>query len=119
MQGVVRHADVAANGSIGAWGDLTRGAIGDARGSSANGLTTEFLGDYDFAAATRDAVVAVWNDVRDAADCPAIDSYRQEVVDGTQAGLPSDSDRPAPNTDCPATFGNTDIWAGSLPDPTP
>jgi hypothetical protein len=119
MQGVVRHAEVAANGSIGAWGDLERGAIGDARGSSANGLTTEFLGDYDFAAATRDAVVAVWNDVRDAADCPAIDTYRQEVLNGTQAGLPSDSDRPAPNTDCPPTFGNSDIWAASVPDPTP
>jgi hypothetical protein len=113
FQGVVRHADVAPNGSIGGWTDLNRGATGDARGSSANALTDEFLGDYDYAFATRDFGVAVWNDARNAADCPAIDAYRQSLVDGNP--IP----RPAPGTDCPATFGNTDIYGGSYPDPTP
>ena len=71
VPGVVRHADVnPATGAIGAWSDIHRAPTGDARGSSANALIDEFLGDYDYAFATNDFVVAVWNDARNAADCP-------------------------------------------------
>ena len=119
--GVVRHAEVnRTTGAIGAWGDIHRGPTnGDARGSSANALTDEFLGDYDYAFATNDFVVAVWNDARNAADCPQIDTYRQEILDGTATGDNDDPSRPAPNNVCLATFGNTDIWGGSYADPTP
>ena len=113
MRGVVRHADVAGNGSLGAWSDLHRGAIGDARGSSQNGLTAEFLGDYNYAVATDSFGSAVWNDVRRAADCPAIDAFRQSIANGSPTA------RPAPEQDCPATFGNSDIFGGSFADPTP
>jgi hypothetical protein len=120
FQGVVRHADVnPATGAIGAWSDIHRAPTGDARGSSANALIDEFLGDYDYAFATRDAVAVVWNDARNAADCPAIDAYRDDVASGTAAGVASDPTRPAPQQDCPATFGNTDIFGGSYADPTP
>jgi hypothetical protein len=124
FQGVVRHADVdPATGAIGAWSDLNRAPTGDARGSSANALIDEFLGDYDYAFATRGGVVAVWNDARNAADCPAIDAYRDDVADGTAAGVSTDPTRPAPEQDCPATpgkdFGNTNIYGGSYADPTP
>jgi hypothetical protein len=110
MQGVVRHADFS---SLGAWTDLLRAPIGDARGSSTNGLTAEFLGDYNNAAATNDVIIGVWNDVRNAADCPAVDAYRQSLLTGSP--LP----KPAPNNDCPATFGNSDIFGASISDPTP
>jgi hypothetical protein len=113
FQGVVRHADVAANGSIGAWSDLNRAPTGDARGSSANALDGEFLGDYDYAFATNAFGVAVWNDARNAADCPAIDAYRQALVDGTPASAPAVQEECLPN------FGNTDIYGGSYADPTP
>jgi hypothetical protein len=120
FQGVVRHAEVnAATGVIGTWSDIHRAPTGDARGSSANALVDEFLGDYNYAFATNDFVAAVWNDARFAADCPAIDAYRQQIVDGTAAGTADDPTRPAPNNVCPATFGNTDIWGGSYADPTP
>jgi hypothetical protein len=109
MQGVVRHADANLTG----WTTLHRGVVGDTRGSSANSLTAEFLGDYNYVAATRDFAVAVWNDVRDAAVCPAINAYRQSIADGSP--IPA----PAPQVDCPATFGNTDIFGGMYPDPTP
>ena len=79
----------------------------------------EFLGDYNYAFATNDFVVAVWNDVRNAADCPAIDAYRQAVANGTAEGTTSDPTRPAPQQACLPTFGNTDIWGGSYADPTP
>jgi hypothetical protein len=54
----------------------------------------------------------VWNDVRDAANCPSIDAFREALT--SDDPLP----RPAPNTDCPATFGNSDIWGISIADPT-
>jgi hypothetical protein len=110
---------VRATGGIGAWSDIHRGPTGDARGSSANALVDEFLGDYDYAFATNDAVLVVWNDARDAADCPEIDAYRQEIVNGTAEGVSTDPTRPAPNNECPSTFGNTDIFGGSYADPTP
>ena len=117
MLGVVRHADVAASGAVGGFTTLHRGAVGDGRGSSANGLTTEFLGDYNYAVATREFAAAVWVDSRNAAVCPAINAYRQSLVAG--APIPA----PAPNQDCPVVagdhFGNTDIFGGSYLDPTP
>src|SRR5919109_521870 len=118
MQGVVRHADVSAGGTLGAFADLHRAPAGDARGSSQNNLAPGFLGDYNYAFATNAFGVAVWNDVRAAADCPAIDAYRQALYNfltGTSSTQPT---APAPNNDCPATFGNTDIFGGSYADPT-
>jgi hypothetical protein len=118
MLGVVRHANVTlTSGAVGAFTTLHRGAIGDGRGSSANGLTTEFLGDYNYAVATRDYAAAVWVDSRNAAVCPAINAYRQSLVDGAPIAAP------APNQDCPDSppdsfFGNTDIFGGSYADPT-
>lgn len=119
--GVVRHADVdPGSGAVGTWSDLHRAArTGDARASSANALTDEFLGDYNYAFATDAGVVAVWNDARDAADCGPIDVYRQKLIDGTATSDANDPARPAPNNDCPPTFGNTDIRGGAYADPTP
>jgi hypothetical protein len=120
FQGVVRHADVnRATGVIGPWSDIHRAPTGDARGSSANALIDEFLGDYDYAFATNDNVLAVWNDARNAADCPAIDAYRDAIAAGTAAGTATDPTRPAPQQQCAPNFGNTDIFGGSYADPTP
>jgi hypothetical protein len=112
MQAVVKHADIA-GGVPGTFSELNRGASGDARGSSQNGLTAEFFGDYVYTVATNSYGSAVWNDARNAADCPAIDAYRYGLEGGPAAP------RPAPGVDCPANFGNTDIYGGSFPDPTP
>ena len=110
MQGVVKHATITA-GTPSAFADVDRAPVGDSRGSSANDLTSGFIGDYNYSAATRTTGFAVWNDVRNAADCPAIDAWRESLVGGPAAP------KPAPATDCPATFGNTDIWGGAYPNP--
>jgi hypothetical protein len=118
LVGVVKHADIGANGAPGAWSTLNRGAVGDPRGSSQNNLWLEFLGDYVYAIATRTYGAGVWNDTRNAADCPAIDAWRAAaqaaIANGT--AVPT---KPAPEQDCPATFGNSDIRGGSFADPTP
>ena len=101
MQGVLRKTNAA---DLSTWTTLNLGPVGDARGSSANSLTSEFLGDYNSVVATRSYGFAVWNDVRNAAACPAIDAWRQSRLDGTSVA------KPAPATDCPARFGNSDIF---------
>jgi hypothetical protein len=117
LVGVMLHADSSADPATatGGFSEINRGQPGDPRGSSANALTDEFLGDYVYAVATRDYGAAVWNDARNASDCPAVDAWRMALQTG-DTSVP----RPAPEQDCPdLAFGNSDIYGGSYPDPTP
>jgi hypothetical protein len=112
MLGVVLHADVT-GGLPGTFSELHRGAPGDPRGTAQNDLQAGFIGDYVYAAASRDGVVGVWNDARSAADCPAVDAYRASLEAGTPTAPPQVA------TECPANFGNSDIYGGHFADPTP
>jgi hypothetical protein len=112
LTGVLLHADVT-GGVPGAFSEVFRGPSGDPRGTSQNGLTAEFLGDYVYAAATRTYGTGVWNDASNAATCNAIQAYRQSVETGGSV--------PAPDVlgSCPANFGNSDIRGQTITDPTP
>jgi hypothetical protein len=117
LVGVVLHADSSTDPGTptGAFGELHRGTPGDPRGSSANALTDEFLGDYVYASASRDFGAAVWNDARNAADCPAVDAWRMALQTGDTSVA-----KPAPEQDCSSlAFGNSDIYGGTYADPTP
>lgn len=104
MNGVLRDAAVT-GGVPGAFSTAATGAVGDPRGSSANNLAFEFLGDYNYVVASRTGGVAVLNDVRSAVDCPAVDAYRQSLANGAPIA------KPAPGTACPTGFGNSDIYS--------
>jgi hypothetical protein len=106
MLGVVRQASVS-HGHVGHFETLHRGETGDARGSSENNLCCEFLGDYNYVSASRTFGTAVWNDVRDAAVCTAMNKYRASLI--TASPLP----KPSPLKDCPPRFGNSDIFGGT------
>ena len=107
LVGVVLHATAPTSaGATGAFTEIHRSTPGDPRGSSANALISEFLGDYVYAVATRTYGAAVWNDARNAADCPAVDAWRQALRTGDTT-VP----RPAPQQDCAPNFGNSDIFS--------
>lgn len=112
FQGVVRHADLTGT-TLSNLTTLDRGQVGDARASSSNALSFEFLGDYNTVAATNTGAVGVYNDARHAFVCGAVDAYRQSLADG------SPTPKPAPGSDCPATFGDVEIYSASVLDPTP
>ncbi len=117
LLGVVKHADIG-GGTLGAFSELHRGVAGDPRSSSQNNMWLEFLGDYVYAVATDDYGAGVWNDVRNAAACPAINSWRAAAQLAVSSGT-AVPPKPAPQQQCPASFGNTDIFGGSYADPTP
>ena len=118
--GVFLHADVS-GGVVGSFAEAfsTRATAGDARSSSANVLSSEFLGDYVYAVARDTYGAAVWNDSRDGADCEAIDDWRQSILDKNKK---NDLPTPAPNVDCTPSggkvFGNSSIYGVSIADPT-
>ena len=114
FQGVVRHADLDPDAlTLSGLATLNRGTVGDGRSSSANGLTTEFLGDYNYAVATNDFGAAIWTDDRDGTVCPAINDYRQSLIDGAPIT------RPVVQVECAPTFGASSNYAGAYADPTP
>jgi hypothetical protein len=71
--------------------------------SSTNSLAAQFLGDYVSAVATSTQVFGVWTDTRNGLPCAAVDAFR--------AGT---GPRPNVITQCPTTFGNSDIFMGVL-----
>jgi hypothetical protein len=103
MLGVVRQASWI---DLGTWTTRHAGTIADVRGATSNYIDGEFLGDYNSAWATNSGVFGAWNDARDGSLCPVINTYRQSLLDGNPVAPP------APQNDCPATFGASSIYGG-------
>ncbi|HWH93866.1 MAG TPA: sialidase family protein [Baekduia sp.] len=128
---------LSATGAATGWAAVDAGAPGDPRGSSQNNLMAEFLGDYVYAIGTRTYGAGVYNDARNAADCPAVDAFRQAYENGVIAGdlppiaqedSPAERDeeeeataeptaeppeRPSIPSQCSPDFGNSDIYGAT------
>jgi hypothetical protein len=82
----------------------------DPDGSSLNGLQQQFLGDY--IAAVSDSrggrVFAIWTDSRNASACAVVDAYRSALAASASVTAPDVI------TQCPSTFGNTDIYFSAV-----
>jgi len=115
LVGVVLHADVGPAGAPTGWTEVHRGAVGDPRGSAQNNIIIEFLGDYVYVVSDeqlRGSGLAGCPERRCLSRSPDMASGH---ADGP--GLVPEG-RPAIQEECPATFGNTDIFAWSGADPT-
>jgi hypothetical protein len=109
-RGVLLASAIGAGGTPTGWSAVYTGPTGDARGTSQGRiLYNEFLGDYVYAAATRTYGLGVWTDARNAADCPAMDAWRQQSHDAGHPVFPA----PWPLSDCPVGFGNADIYSAT------
>jgi hypothetical protein len=81
----------------------------DPAASAQNNLELQFWGDYNTLASTNDTALFIYTDSRNGVGCPAVDAY-QRGLDGTGASVA----KPAPGTDCPAQFGNTDAYVSKI-----
>jgi hypothetical protein len=78
------------------------GFTSDPDGSSTNGLTAQFQGDYNTLISDNQHAWFIWTDARAATPCAAVDAFR--------AG----GSRPNVTASCAGTFGNTDIFVGRV-----
>jgi hypothetical protein len=78
-------------------------ATSDPDGSSTNGLTAQFQGDYNTLISDNAHAWFIWTDARGATPCAAVDTYRA-------SGPP----KPSVPASCLGTFGNTDIFVGRV-----
>jgi hypothetical protein len=110
-RGVFLSAELGDDGAPGAWSTLFEGSNGDIRGTyPGHDIYQERVGDYVYAAASRDYGVGVWSSAYDAAVCPAVQEWRAESFAAGERVLPG---APWPLADCPDTFGNVQILAVS------
>jgi hypothetical protein len=108
LQGVARTAAVHSDGSLGSWQTVNRGDVGDGRATTTSRFDGGSIYDYNAAAAWRTYGVALWNDARRTALCPAFfDYYRAKLAGSPEAP-------PNAYSDCPSRFGNTDIYGARI-----
>jgi hypothetical protein len=107
--GVFASAPATAAGT-GPWSSVYDGPLGDLRATfPGHRIWQERIGDYIYAAASRSYGVGVYIDARNADVCPAVQDWRARSLAAGQPVFPA----PWPLADCPAGFGNTDVWAAT------
>jgi len=94
--------------------------------SAQNNLQRQFWGDYNTLVSKGSKAWFIYTDGRRGAGCPAVDAYQTYLVDNglvieqeereSDAGKDADEegDVPQPPTECPAQFGNTDVYVSKV-----
>ena len=100
----------------------------DPAASAQNNLERQFWGDYNTLVSKGGHAWFIYTDSRHGEGCPAVDAYQQFLVSSgaaieeeehgadraTGKDGPADGDKPAPPTDCPDQFGNTDVFVSAV-----
>ncbi|MCZ0985156.1 sialidase family protein [Streptomyces diastatochromogenes] len=106
----VNHHNYGRDDGPGRWTTVYNGPVADLRaGYPGHRLREERIGDYVYAAASRTYGVGVWIDMGNAAVCRPIQDWRGKSLAAGESVFPA----PWPLADCPATFGNTNVWAAT------
>ena len=96
--------------------------------SAQNNLQRQFWGDYNTLVSKGGKAWFIYTDARRGAGCPPVDAYQRFLVSSGAAieeeehgaqpkaakQAPEDGDVPAPPTDCPPQYGNTDVFVSNL-----
>jgi hypothetical protein len=118
-----------ATGAAGTWASVNvNHGVSDPAASAQNNLRAQFWGDYASIISSPTEARYVYTDSRTGEGCPDVDEFQQFVIDN---GLPTGEERedggkdagredaadevePAPPTDCPPQFGNTDAYVATV-----
>lgn len=97
--------------------------------SAQNNLQRQFWGDYNTLVSGASTAWFIYTDSRTGAGCPKVDAYQTYLAanglaqpDGTDGGkdtgktaaAPTAVATPAPPVDCPAQFGNSDVYVSVI-----
>jgi hypothetical protein len=114
--GVFETAPVGTGGAPGSWSVVYDGSTDTSAGHNdlratypGHDIYQERIGDYVYAAASASYGLGVWTDAQNATVCDPVQSYRAASLAAGARALPA----PWPVAECPATFGNTDIWSAT------
>ena len=110
------YCSVGSDRSAGSWSTIYNGSTDTSAGHNdlratypGHDIYQERVGDYVYVAATASYAVGVWTDAQNATVCDDVQTYRAASLAAGTLALPA----PWPLSDCPDTFGNTDIWSST------
>jgi hypothetical protein len=99
-------------------------ASSDPAASAQNNLQRQFWGDYNTLVSSGAGAWFIYTDSRVGAGCAAVDAYQTFLAanglarsdePGSGKDAPADpSVKPAPPTECPLQFGNTDVYVSVI-----
>jgi hypothetical protein len=122
------YSSSATGGTAFAAPTLVSTAASDPAASAQNNLQRQFWGDYNTLVSKDARAWFIYTDARRGVGCPAVDAYQRFLVTSgaaieqeeraadrkAGADAPADGAVPAPPTDCPAQFGNTDAFVSVI-----